>query len=78
MTEQKQFSDEEIRAAINDEEPQAAFVMAVTLFQRFVLAIEEIAAQGRPRDMFTARTPQTPEEFKAEYFDMSRKTDAVA
>jgi hypothetical protein len=76
MTERKEYTAEEIRAAINDEEPQAAFVMAVTLFQRFVVAIEEIAAQGRPKPML-ATSPQSPEEYKRAYFG-DGKTDAVA
>lgn len=77
MIEKKQFSEEEIRAAINQEEPQDAIVIAITLFQRFVLAIEEIAEQGRPKPML-ATSPKTPEEYRAEYFGADGKTDAVA
>lgn len=44
----KQFSDDQIRAAVNEEDPREAFAMLLTLFQRMVVSLETIAEQNTP------------------------------
>lgn len=38
----KVFSEEEIRAACNEDSPQEAFVIAITLLQRLTVGIEAL------------------------------------
>lgn len=42
----KVFSEDEIRTAVNENDPREAFVIAITLLQRFTCALEKIADQG--------------------------------
>lgn len=47
----KQFTDDQIRAAVNEEDPREAFAILLTLFQRMVVSLETIADASKPQTL---------------------------
>ncbi len=54
------YSTSDLEAAINSEDPRQAFVIALTLFQRVALALEDIAAaMNEPPTVLFEQAPTT-------------------
>lgn len=71
-TQQRVYSDDEIRGAINNEHPLAALEITLVLFQRMTLALESIAVsmQEPPTVLFE----QAPNSDGLGMLDLGRRT----
>ena len=58
------YTQENIADAINGEDPRQAMGMVLDLFQRFVVAIETIADQGKPQTLINTAGGNLADEYK--------------